>query len=123
MWNIGLAEIGVIVVIGLLIFGPDRLPKAVKSLTTGMRTLRAAATDATRNLQESAGWDDEDTRKTFNDLADLHPKRIVGSIMDDAKKPAKGTSTTLDGRATPAGTADSLKPAPAALSDFDPDTP
>ena len=79
MWNLGLAEIAVIVLIGLLIFGPDKLPKAIKTLSGMLQNLRSAASDASRSLQDAAGWDSTETGQTLSDLADLHPKRLMGS--------------------------------------------
>ncbi len=110
-----MAEIAVIIVVGLLIFGPDKLPKAIKSLSSGVRSLRTAATDATRSLQDAAGWESAETRQTLSDLADLHPKRLMGSILDDPD-----TSK----RSQPAPTPPRESPTPAkSPSDFDPDAP
>lgn len=109
MFNVGFAEIAVIVIVGLLIFGPDRLPNAVKSLTAGMRAFRGAATDASRTLRDAAGLDDPGTQQTLAEIADLHPKRFVSSILDpDAAPPAKPKP------AEPAAP-------PADRADFDPD--
>lgn len=114
-FNLGLAEIAVIAVLGLLIFGPDKLPRAVQTLTSGVRTLRASASDATRSLQDAAGWDDAETKQTLSDIADLHPKRLMGSILSDA---APDTRPTRAGRKSPDAVPDT-----ASLTDFDPDAP
>jgi sec-independent protein translocase protein TatB len=82
VFNVGLAEIAVIGVLGLLIFGPEKLPKAVASLVSGIRSLRGMATEASSSLQDAAGLDTAETKKTFADLADLHPKRWAGSVLD-----------------------------------------
>lgn len=116
MFNLGIAEIAVIVVIGLLIFGPDKLPKAVKSLSSGVRQFRSAATDATRSLQDAAGWESAETRQTLSDLADLHPKRLMGSILDDSDSTKRPDASARSEQKQAA-------PAPAPLSDFDPDAP
>lgn len=112
-----MAEIAVIVLVGLLIFGPDKLPKAIKSLSSGVRSLRSAATDATRSLQDAAGWESAETRQTLSDLADLHPKRLMGSILDDPDTPKRSGSA-------PATSADSSAPAKRTPpADFDPEAP
>lgn len=119
MWNLGLAEIGVIVLIGLLIFGPDKLPKAVKTLSALMQQLRSAASDASRSLQDAAGWDSTETRQTLSELADLHPKRLMGSLLDD---PAAGSSD----RPTGGNKGRDTKPSAtdtSAVNDFDPEAP
>lgn len=119
MFNLGIAEIAVIVVVGLLIFGPDKLPKAIKTLTTSVRQLRSAATDATKSLQDAAGWESAETRQTLSDLADLHPKRLMGSILDDpgTDRPSANRSSRAPDSVAP--TAKSTAPA----ADFDPDAP
>lgn len=119
MFNLGIAEIAVIVVVGLLIFGPDKLPKAIKTLSDGLRQFRSAASDATRSLQDAAGWDSAETRQTLSDLADLHPKRLMGSILDDADPGKSSRSPAARGGAD--GPNDSGgRPAAA---DYDPDAP
>lgn len=122
MFNLGIAEIAVIVVVGLLVFGPDKLPKAIKTLTSSVKQLRSAATDATRSLQDAAGWESAETRQTLSDLADLHPKRLMGSILDDSDpgrttvgKPGAGPGTGSSGAAA-------AKPV-APVADFDPEAP
>lgn len=116
MFNLGIAEIAVIVVVGLLIFGPDKLPKAIKSLSDGVKHFRSAATDATRSLQDAAGWESAETRQTLSDLADLHPRRLMGSILDDSA-PTSDKPTTAKPTQTPAANA------PRSVADFDPDAP
>jgi sec-independent protein translocase protein TatB len=113
VFNIGMGEIAVIAILGLLVFGPDRLPKAVKSLSAGLRAIRASASDATRSLQDAAGWDDGQTRQAMDDLASLHPKRLMGSILDDAPKPDDASGRGRAGGAS----------RPGRLGDFDPDAP
>lgn len=111
-----MGEIAVIAVLGLLVFGPDRLPKAIKSLAEGVRALRAQASDATRSLQDAAGWDGSETRKAIDDLAQLHPKRLVGSILDDPAERSEDNGST--------GRNGSSSSAPIGrLGDFDPDAP
>lgn len=120
MFNLGIAEIAVIVVVGLLIFGPDKLPKAIKSLSNGLRQFRSAASDATRSLQDAAGWDSSETRQTLSDLADLHPKRLMGSILDDPDGAARSATPRPGG---PTATSKPPVSPPASSPDFDPDAP
>ncbi len=124
VFNLGIAEIAVIVVVGLLIFGPDKLPKAIKSLSSGMRQFRSAASDATRSLQDAAGWDSSETRQTLSDLADLHPKRLMGSILEDPESTSRGQSPRT-GNSSPAAKppAGQGSPTVAPAPDYDPDAP
>ena len=115
MFNIGMGEIAVIAILGLLVFGPDRLPKAIQTLAAGIRSLRSSAADATKSLQDAAGLDNEATKQTMNDLAELHPKRIMGSVVDDVTgdKGTNGSSANGASSKTSAGK----------LGDFDPEAP
>ncbi len=111
-----MGEIAVIVLLGLLVFGPDKLPNAVKSIVAGVRTIRASAADATRSLQDAAGWDGEQTRQAIDDIAQMHPKRLIGSILDDpgdAADPAASSKRNSSAAGAQGG----------GLGDFDPDAP
>lgn len=113
--SLGLAEIAVIAVVGLLIFGPDRLPQAVRTLSTTLRNLRGMASDATRSLQEASGMDEGETKQIMGDIAELHPKRLAAGVLDDAATPARPSRT----RPAPDSTAD-RRPE---VVDLDPDLP
>ena len=117
----GLAEIAVIGVLGLLIFGPEKLPKAVASLVAGIRSLRAMATDASSSLQDAAGLDAAETKKTFADLADLNPKRWASSVLD----PDSNTDSTPRSGAGTGGPSrgKTAEPRPVETDSLDPDLP
>lgn len=92
MFNIGLGEILVIAVLGLLIFGPDRLPEAAGKAGRALRQLKALASNATEDFKQAAGLDGQDS-SALADLRDLHPKRIAASVLEPDPKPrAKGSS-------------------------------
>jgi sec-independent protein translocase protein TatB len=82
--NLGWSELVVLGIIGLIIFGPDRLPKAASDAVRMLRELRAMARGAAADLKAELGPEMADL-----DLASLHPRRIVGSILaDDEPGPA-----------------------------------
>jgi sec-independent protein translocase protein TatB len=93
MFDIGLGEIAIIAVVGLLVFGPDRLPKAAADAARMVRNLRAMATSARRDLVDAAGLDTDDTKQTLRDLGQFHPKRLVGDLFNEEESPtAPGNS-------------------------------
>lgn len=53
MFGLGFAEILVILVVALLVFGPDRLPELARSLGRGLAEFRRASTDLRRSVMES----------------------------------------------------------------------
>ena len=54
MPNIGLAELGVIGVIALLIFGPRQLPRLAKGLGESIREFRSAGKELMKTIDEEA---------------------------------------------------------------------
>jgi sec-independent protein translocase protein TatB len=81
--HIGWGELAVLAIVGLLIFGPDRLPKVASDAIRMLRELRSMARGAAADLKAELGPEMADL-----DLASLHPRRIVGSILDDEPAPA-----------------------------------
>jgi sec-independent protein translocase protein TatB len=59
----------IVVLVGLFIFGPDKLPTAIADGIRTLRQLRRMATDATGQLSRELGTDIS--------LEDLHPKTLV----------------------------------------------
>ncbi|MFS8477524.1 MAG: preprotein translocase subunit TatB [Micromonosporaceae bacterium] len=66
--NLNWWEIGALLVIALLIFG-DRLPNVIGDGLRMLRSLRAMANNATRDLSRELGTDIQ--------LTDLHPKTFI----------------------------------------------
>jgi sec-independent protein translocase protein TatB len=70
--NLGLPEILLLAVIGLLVFGPERLPKAAADAGRFLRQLRQMARSATNELKTELGPEFAEL-----DIASLHPRRLV----------------------------------------------
>lgn len=103
MFDIGIGEIIVIAVVGLLVFGPEKLPRAAADAGRMLRQARELAARSRKELADTAGVDLNDTLDTVRSLGDLHPKRIASSLLSDDAP----TSST--------------KPTPASAPAFDPD--
>ena len=83
-------------VLGLLIFGPERLPKAAADATKWLRQIREMAGSARKDLADSSGLDLQDTINTVKSLGEYHPRNIATSLFTDdttsgKTKPARGT--------------------------------
>jgi sec-independent protein translocase protein TatB len=88
MFDIGIGEILLVAVIGLLIFGPERLPRAAADAAKWLNQIRAMASGARKDLADSAGIDMSDTMETVKSLQEFHPKRLAASFLNDpAAKP------------------------------------
>ena len=87
--NLGWSELVVLVIIGLIIFGPDRLPKAASDAAKMLRQLRSMARNATADLKTELGPEMADL-----DLASLHPRRLVASVFEDEDEALAATVPT-----------------------------
>ncbi len=102
MMDVGWGELIALGVIALLIFGPDKLPKAAADAGRMVRKLRELAQTAQTELKDSAGLDLSGIANDLKSVADLHPKRIMSATIADARidAPVIAPSTALP--ATPA---------------------
>lgn len=72
-FDIGIGELLIIGVVGLIILGPDRLPSAAAQVARMLRQLREQAADARASIIEAADIDPS----TLKDLKDLDPRNIA----------------------------------------------
>jgi sec-independent protein translocase protein TatB len=81
--NLGWEEVLVLAILGLVIFGPDRLPKAAADAARMLRELRAMARGAASDLKAELGPELADL-----DLRGLHPRRFVEDVFSDDERAA-----------------------------------
>src|SRR3954452_2930690 len=97
--NIGWTELVVLAIVGLVILGPERLPKAAADAAKMLRQLRAMARNATADLKSELGPEMADL-----DLASLHPRRIMQSALmgdDDGEPEVRRRTAALAPGETP----------------------
>ena len=95
MFDIGLGEIAIIAVIGLLVFGPERLPRAAADAAKWLRQIRGMASGARQDLADSAGLDLTDAMDSVKELRDFHPRRLAASLLEEPDdEPAKLPTTS-----------------------------
>ena len=78
MFGMGLPEIGVILVVGLLVFGPNKLPDLARQAGGFVRTIRKMADNAKEDLGRELGQD-----LSGLDLKSLDPREVVRRTMFD----------------------------------------
>ena len=91
--NVGWGEILVLFLVGLVIVGPERLPKLVQDARAMLLAARTAINDARENLSGEFGEDFDDLRKPLqelNELRRLNPKTAITRTLFD------GDDTYLD---------------------------
>ncbi|HWB65712.1 MAG TPA: sec-independent translocase [Mycobacteriales bacterium] len=93
--NIGWEELLLLAVLGLIIFGPERLPKAAADASRMLRQLRSMARGAADDLKAELGPELADI-----DLRSLHPRRFVEDTLfgDDDPDGADAAGTPGSGR-------------------------
>jgi sec-independent protein translocase protein TatB len=96
--DIGLGEIIVIVVVALLVFGPDRLPKVAADAARMLRQVRLMAASARKDLVDAAGLEDDgEMSQTVRDLRDLDPRRAMKGVLSDDPAPTGPASAERPG--------------------------
>lgn len=94
MFGMGAPEIAVIIVVALLVFGPDKLPDLARQAGGFVRTVRKMADNAKDDFGREIGHDLKDLN-----LRDLDPREVVRRNMFDdtpsATKPAPTKETRI----------------------------
>jgi sec-independent protein translocase protein TatB len=102
--DLSLPKILILIVLGLIIFGPEQLPKMASQAGRALRDLRRVAENAKNDLTDNLGPEFKDF-----DLTDLHPKNFVQKHLFDEPNGQEsmtgsrgaGTATLLPGEAPP----------------------
>lgn len=93
MFGLGFGEMAVIVILAIVVVGPERLPTLLKSVGGAMRQMRQAS----RDIRSSVGLDE------LMDLDDPKPKRPVARVRPpvDAPPVAQAAPPTQQIQQTP----------------------
>lgn len=93
MFGLSWGQITIIVLVGVFVLGPERIPTAVRWVTDGLRKLRTMAAGAQAQLNREIGPELDELRRQIadlqslkeiqdlRDLRDLHPKRLIGNTI------------------------------------------
>jgi sec-independent protein translocase protein TatB len=69
--NVGWGEILVLIVVGLVVLGPERLPGAIRWTSSALRQARDYLSGMTTQLREDIGPDFDDLREPLSELQKL----------------------------------------------------
>ncbi|MCE9515322.1 MAG: Sec-independent protein translocase protein TatB [Mycobacterium sp.] len=116
--NLGWGEMLLLVVVGLVVLGPERLPGAIRWTTGAIRQARDYLSGATGQLREELGPEFDDLREPINELQKLRgmtPRAaltkhlldgddsfLTGNFDGPAVKPTNAGGPTAASAATPA---------------------
>ena len=101
--SVGWGEILVLIIAGLFILGPERLPEAASWLAKSVRKVREFATGAKEQLREEMGPEFDQLRKPLEDLRGLRnfdPKRVVTQHLFDGDADPLGLKGITNGGST-----------------------
>ncbi len=88
MFGLGLPEIAVILLVAVLVFGPDKLPEFARTAGQAVNTMRKLIADAKEQISEEIG---ADVIEEFSALdprkAQPAPRPIKTSLNPDEKPP------------------------------------
>ena len=82
MFDIGPGEIGVLIVLAIIIFGPEKLPEIARQVARVVNYLRHIANDAQSTLRRELGPEYADL-----DIRDLNPKTFVKKHLLEEVQP------------------------------------
>jgi len=84
--NIGITELIVILLLALLVVGPERLPEVSRKLAKGLRDVRQAYENITKDLGPELMSIQETTREIRDSVDSVRsiPKDVVGSVIKAA---------------------------------------
>lgn len=106
MGNIGFPELVVIVVVALLVFGPDRLPELARNLGDAVARFRRETNRSVGELKKAAdiGDLDRELRGLSRDLRDVRSS-VTKALMSESPPPtpparAEDAPPPLDDEAT-----------------------
>ena len=84
--NVGWGEMLLLVVVGLVVLGPERLPGAIQWTASTIRQVREYLSGATRELREEFGSEFDDLRQPIDELQKLRgmtPKAAITKHLLD----------------------------------------
>lgn len=111
MLNVSGGELVLLVVLALIILGPDKLPEYASKLAQFVRSARDMAEGARSQIREEMGPAFDDVDWQALDPRQYDPRRIVReALYEPTPPPAKPASPTVSAGASAAGNASAQAP-------------
>lgn len=92
MFNIGIGEIMIVLVVAFVVVGPDDLPRVARWLGRGVRRLRTLI----RDIKKETGWDEVE-REVREVQRDVRQTVREMDVREDLKEAARDVRAEVDG--------------------------
>lgn len=101
--GIGLPEIALVVIIAVIVLGPERFPQAAVQVARMIKTLRGYATSTTSQLRAELGELTKEYEEVRRELQDFRQsvRKDVSAIGQELDRVVSETQTAVDEGATP----------------------
>ena len=112
MLGINGPEFLLLLIIGLLVIGPSRLPEYTQKLANIVKEVRRMASGAREQIKDEVGIDIDDVDWKKYDPRQYDPRRIIKeALLDDDTKPVSAGAPGAAATAVAAATAAERRPA------------
>ena len=88
MWNIGMPELIIILVIALIIFGPRKLPELGRSLGKSIGEFKKASNELRHTLDEEIRMEDQKDQRAKTEAEQRSALEAANSMRDAITEPA-----------------------------------
>ncbi|WP_432054105.1 sec-independent translocase [Streptomyces sp. bgisy022] len=89
--DIGAFELVTIIILAVLVFGPDKLPKVIQDVTRTIRKIREFSESAKQDIREELGPEFKDF-----EFEDLNPKTFIRKQLDNDELGLKEIRSSFD---------------------------
>ena len=111
MFGINGPEFLLLLLIGILVIGPQRLPEYTQKLTNLVREVRRMASGAREQIKEEVGIDIDEVDWKKYDPRQYDPRRIIKeALLDDDTKPVSPGAPASGTAAASAAVSDAVGP-------------
>lgn len=106
MFGINGSEFFILLIIGILVIGPQRLPEYTQKLANLVKEVRRMASGAREQIKEEVGIDIDDVDWKKYDPRQYDPRRIIKeALLDDDTKPVSSGAPAAVAAVSGAGAA------------------
>lgn len=113
MLGINGPEFILLLIIGVLVIGPSRLPEYTQKLANLVKEVRRMASGAREQIKEEVGIDIDDVDWKKYDPRQYDPRRIIkDALLDDDSKPVSPGAPAVAATAAAAASVDAKPKAP-----------